>query len=87
MPQGAGSGIIWDDEGHVVTNLHVSRALTWNVGWCGADTLHACCQSGEACSQQQRLTLSPYRLSRTQRICRYAHMALVTLPFANPRSI
>lgn len=27
MPQGAGSGIIWDDEGHVVTNLHVrSRA-------------------------------------------------------------
>ena len=28
MPQGAGSGIIWDDDGHVVTNLHVSRALT-----------------------------------------------------------
>jgi S1-C subfamily serine protease len=25
QPQGAGSGIIWDDEGHVVTNYHVIR--------------------------------------------------------------
>jgi S1-C subfamily serine protease len=32
MPQGAGSGIIWDDEGHVVTNLHVSRVLTGHSG-------------------------------------------------------
>ena len=31
MPQGAGSGIIWDDEGHVVTNLHVSCVLAWHV--------------------------------------------------------
>ena len=25
QPQGAGSGIIWDDEGHVVTNYHVIK--------------------------------------------------------------
>lgn len=25
LPQGAGSGIIWDDEGHVITNLHVVK--------------------------------------------------------------
>lgn len=25
MPQGTGSGFIWDDDGHVVTNFHVIR--------------------------------------------------------------
>ena len=24
-PQGAGSGFVWDDEGHIVTNFHVIR--------------------------------------------------------------
>ena len=23
MPQGAGSGFIWDDKGHIITNFHV----------------------------------------------------------------
>src|SRR5690606_29580454 len=25
MPSGAGSGFIWDDQGHIVTNFHVIR--------------------------------------------------------------
>jgi hypothetical protein len=27
-PQGAGSGIVWDKQGHVVTNFHVIKGAT-----------------------------------------------------------
>ena len=26
VPQGTGSGFIWDEQGHIVTNFHVIRA-------------------------------------------------------------
>eukprot|EP00210_Caulerpa_lentillifera_P008506 g8114.t1 len=28
IPQGAGTGIIWDDKGHIITNFHVIRQAT-----------------------------------------------------------
>jgi S1-C subfamily serine protease len=28
IPQGSGSGFIWDDQGHVVTNYHVIRSAS-----------------------------------------------------------
>ena len=28
MPQGSGSGIVWDSAGHIVTNFHVIRSAT-----------------------------------------------------------
>ena len=28
IPQGAGSGLIWDKTGHIVTNYHVIRGAT-----------------------------------------------------------
>jgi S1-C subfamily serine protease len=28
VPQGTGSGIIWDEAGHVVTNFHVIRGAS-----------------------------------------------------------
>ena len=28
MPQGSGSGFVWDREGHVVTNYHVIRGAS-----------------------------------------------------------
>jgi len=27
VPQGSGSGFVWDDEGHVVTNYHVIQQV------------------------------------------------------------
>ena len=32
MPQGAGSGFLWDDQGHVVTNFHVVAAGASSAG-------------------------------------------------------
>ena len=31
MPQGQGSGFLWDDMGHVVTNYHVSMHISIHV--------------------------------------------------------
>lgn len=34
IPEGTGSGIIWDDQGHIVTNFHVIRNMLINRGDC-----------------------------------------------------
>lgn len=55
LPQGAGSGIIWDDEGHVITNLHVSEnsSLPCASSACcqpAVSLLSACCGAVQPCS-------------------------------------
>lgn len=51
IPQGSGSGFIWDDQGHVVTNFHViyqangvdvtlNDGSVWDAGLVGADPDH-----------------------------------------------
>lgn len=40
VPQGTGSGFIWDDKGHIVTNYHVVK---------GAAELQVCSLSSVVC--------------------------------------
>ncbi|RVX13202.1 Protease Do-like 1, chloroplastic [Vitis vinifera] len=43
VPQGSGSGFVWDKDGHIVTNYHVIRGasdLRANTGKCGSSKWH-----------------------------------------------
>ncbi len=51
VPQGAGSGFVWDRQGHIVTNYHVvkgSNSLLVSAGCTDGGLVTLCCRTCES---------------------------------------